>query len=38
MKFPKIDLKELNEMKKQNQKERIEFIKWYANKIKTGQA
>ncbi len=34
MKLPKIDLKELEEFKKQNFKERLEFIKFYAQWVK----
>ena len=34
MKIPDIDLKALEERKKQNFKERLEFIKWYASWVK----
>ncbi len=34
MKVPKINLKELDEAKKQNQKERLAFLDFYAQWIK----
>lgn len=34
MKLPKIDLKELDGLKEQNKKERLEFLEYYANYIK----
>jgi len=33
-KLPVIDLRELEELKKKNFKERLNFIKFYANKVK----
>ena len=33
-KLPKVDLKKLAEMKEQNRRERIEFIKQYADWLK----
>jgi len=30
MKLPKVDLKQLEEQKKHNFKERLQFIEWYA--------
>ncbi len=38
MKFPKIDLKELNLEKRRNQRERMKFIEWYAEQIRAGKA
>jgi len=34
MKFPKIDLKELEKEKEQNRKNRLEFVKLYAEWLK----
>ncbi len=33
-KLPKVDLEELNKWKRQNQKERLAFIDWYAEWLK----
>lgn len=35
MKLPEIDLKELERLKEQNFKERLEFQDWYVNWMKT---
>ncbi len=34
MKLPKIDLKELRKSIRQNSKERLEFVRFYANWVK----
>ncbi len=34
MKYPKIDLEEIEEMKKRNFKERLKFIEFYVNYLK----
>jgi len=38
MKFPKIDLKELARQKRQNRRERMKFVEWYAKLIAKGKA
>lgn len=38
LKLPKIDLKELAQQKRQNQRERMAFIEWYAKQISEGKA
>lgn len=37
LKLPKIDLKELARQKRQNRRERMAFIEWYAKQVAEGK-